>query len=144
MNGVIDEFSLWQSLMGIDDIKAIANEPIADPELYITGAESDKNLRLYYQFNQSGGDVQDLTSNKNNGTRVNFGPDGDAWGLSSGVFCLNFGEKKDDVVLDGITGVKNPVDKNSGAVYNLKGQRVDGNSLTPGVYIQQGRKVIVK
>lgn len=144
MNGVIDEFSLWQSLMGVDDIKAIANEPIADPELYITGAESDKNLRLYYQFNQSGGDVQDLTSNKNNGTRVNFGPDGDAWGLSSGVFCLNFGEKKDDVVLDGIAGVKNPVDKNSGAVYNLKGQRVDGNNLTPGVYIQQGRKVIVK
>lgn len=143
MNGVIDEFSIWQSALSSADIKEICNEPIADPELYITGEKAAKNLRVYYQFNQSGGDVQDLTSLKNTGKRVNFGPEGDAWGLSSGVFCLNFGEKQDDIVLDGISNIKGLITKGD-AIFNLKGQRVDENNLTPGIYIQQGRKIIVK
>ena len=29
-------------------------------------------------------------------------------------------------------------------VYNLQGQRVDGNSLTPGIYVKAGKKFVVK
>lgn len=141
MNGMIDEFTIWQNIM--TDFEEYANEPIADPELYITGEKAAKNLRVYYQFNQSGGDVQDLTSNQNTGKRINFGPDGDAWALSKGVFCLNFGEKKDDVVLDGISNIKGLITKGD-AIFNMKGQRVDEKNLTPGIYIQQGRKIIMK
>lgn len=143
MNGVIDELSIWQSTLTLAEIKEIANEPIADPELYITGEKAAMNLRAYYQFNQNSGDVEDLTSYKNTGKRVNFGPDGDAWGLSSGVFCLNFGEKKDDLVVDGISNIKGLVTKGD-AIFNMKGQRVSEKDLTPGIYIQQGRKIIVK
>lgn len=143
IKGVIDEFSIWESSLTTTDFESIINAPIDNPELYITGDQAAMSLRVYYQFNQSGGDVQDLTSYQNTGKRVNFGPEGDAWGLSKGVFCLNFGEKKDDMVVDGITSVSGLV--NSGdAIFNLKGQRVDEKNLTPGIYIQQGRKIIVK
>lgn len=143
MNGMIDEFTIWESLLGPTEIKEFANEPIADPELYITGEKAAMKLRVYYQFNQSGGDVKDLTSYQNTGKRVNFGPEGDAWALSQGVFCLNFGAKQDDVVLDGISTIKGLITKGD-AIFNLKGQRVDEKNLTPGIYIQQGRKIIVK
>ena len=29
-------------------------------------------------------------------------------------------------------------------VYNLQGQRVDGNNLTPGIYVKSGKKFVVK
>ena len=143
MNGMIDEFAIWGKALTPAEVKELCNEPIADPELYITGEKAAMNLRAYYQFNQSGGDVQDLTSYQNTGKRINFGPEGDAWGLSQGVFCLNFGDKQDDLVLDGISNIKGLITKGD-AIFNLKGQRVDEKNLTPGIYIQQGRKIIVK
>ena len=39
----------------------------------------------------------DATSHQLHGRRTNFGPDGDAWGLSAGVFCLNFDTPLEDV-----------------------------------------------
>ena len=84
--GSIDEFRLWGKTLGIDKIREYANAPIADVQL----AEETDKLLVYYQFNQNGGDVLDATANKNHGKRVDFGPDGDAWGLSKGVFSLNF------------------------------------------------------
>ncbi|MDY5086526.1 MAG: hypothetical protein SPE72_01320, partial [Alloprevotella sp.] len=51
-------------------------------------AEREHGLLLYYNFNQNGGDVNDQTSHRRNGRRTDFGPDGDAWGLSEGVFSL--------------------------------------------------------
>ena len=36
------------------------------------------------------------------------------------------------------------IQKGSGKVYNLKGQRVSGSSLTRGIYIIDGKKIIVK
>lgn len=85
MTGQIDEFRIWNTALTVDEIKQYANEPIND----VKKAEED-GLVLYYTFNQNGGDVQDATSQQNHGQRNGFGPDGDAWGLSKGVFCLNF------------------------------------------------------
>ena len=82
MSGQIDEFRVWSSVVKDDALLAVCNAPIEDPAAY-------SNLMLYYDFNQAGGDVIDRTGNGHNGVRSGFGPDGDAWGLSRGVFCLN-------------------------------------------------------
>lgn len=83
--GQIDEFRVWNKTLTLAQLKEVANAPIAD----VANAET-AGLVLYYSFNQSGGDVKDATSQQNHGVRSGFGPDGDAWGLSKGVFCLNF------------------------------------------------------
>ena len=82
MSGQIDEFRVWSSVVKDDALLAVCNAPIEDPAAY-------NDLMLYYDFNQSGGDVIDRTGNGHDGVRSGFGPDGDAWGLSRGVFCLN-------------------------------------------------------
>lgn len=84
VNGQIDEFRIWNRNLDAEKLLSYANAPIAD----VAAAEKE-GLVLYYDFNQSGGAVKDLTSQQNNGTRTNFGPEGDAWGLSKGVFSLN-------------------------------------------------------
>ena len=89
MNGQIDEFRVWTQALSQEQLRTYANGTIKD----IAAAQSNLGLRLYYQFNQTGGNVTDATSNGNIGTRSGFGPDGDAWGQSKGVFCLNFGER---------------------------------------------------
>ncbi len=83
--GSIDELRVWGTTLTEEQLQTYANAPIAD----VAKAEADDKLLLYYNFNQSGGDVQDATSNTNHGVRTGFGPDGDAWGLSRGVFSLN-------------------------------------------------------
>ena len=82
MNGQIDELRVWTKSVKYDDLKAVCNAPLENPT-------SMDGLLLYYDFNQSGGDVIDRSGNGYNGVRSGFGPDGDAWGLSRGVFCLN-------------------------------------------------------
>ena len=86
MDCQMDEFRIWNKALTTAEIQSYANAPIADVE---TAVKEDK-LAVYYNFNQSGGDVIDHSGNKNNGVRQGFGPDGDSWGLSKGVFCLNF------------------------------------------------------
>ena len=86
MNAVVDEFRVWKKALSDTILQHYCNAPIGD----IPQAETSDALMLYYSFNQSGGEVQDLSSHKNHGRREYFGPDGDAWGNSTGVFCLNF------------------------------------------------------
>ena len=89
--GSIDEFRIWNRNLTLDEIKAVCNEPLNVADL-ASHAETLKaeDLVLYYDFNQSGGNVEDRAQTMNDGVRSGFGPDGDAWGLSKGVFSLNF------------------------------------------------------
>lgn len=52
------------------------------------------------------------------------------------------------VVIDGTaTSIKNidsEVVESNAPVYNLQGQRVDGNNLTPGIYVKAGKKFLIK
>lgn len=101
MNGQIDEFRVWSSVVKDDALLAVCNAPIENPAAY-------SDLMLYYDFNQAGGDVIDRTGNRHDGVRSGFGPDGDAWGLSRGVFCLsseNSG-KNGDVTSDYLTNYR--------------------------------------
>ena len=81
-NGIIDELRVWNKALTEKGVTALANEPVANPA-------DDTSLLLYYDFNQSGGDVIDRSSHGLTGKRQNFGPDGDAWDSSLGIFCLN-------------------------------------------------------
>lgn len=89
MSGQIDEFRIWNTALKLDYLKEVSNQPID-----VSAQEvKDNKLLVYYDFNQNSGDVQDRGTTSNTGRRVGFGPDGDAWPLSSGVFCLNFTAK---------------------------------------------------
>lgn len=52
------------------------------------------------------------------------------------------------VVIDGTaTSIKNidsEIVESNAPVYNLQGQRVNGNNLTPGIYVKAGKKFVVK
>ena len=82
MNGQIDELRVWTKSVKYEALKAVCNAPLENPT-------SMDGLLLYYDFNQSGGSVIDRSGNGFDGVRSGFGPDGDAWGLSRGVFCLS-------------------------------------------------------
>ncbi|MBQ5730132.1 MAG: DUF5013 domain-containing protein, partial [Bacteroidaceae bacterium] len=103
MNAVIDEFRIWNSALTRETILEYANAPIED----VKAAESAHKLALYYQFNQSSGDVLDATSNANNGVRSGFGPEGDAWSSSLGAFCLSMTELE-DITADYLKNYKKP------------------------------------
>ena len=96
MNAIVDEVRIWRRALPTEALRRYANTPIAD----IAAAERTDSLCLYYTFNQSGGDVADATSNGLSGHRSGFGPDGDAWGVSTGVFSLDFPEGLTDVSAD--------------------------------------------
>lgn len=80
--GMIDELRIWGKALNVATIQSVANQPISDPE-------NTANLKLYYNFNDGTGDVSDLSASHLNGTRTGFGPDGDAWPVSPGVFTLD-------------------------------------------------------
>lgn len=52
------------------------------------------------------------------------------------------------VVIDGtatsIKSINSEVVESNAPVYNLQGQRVDGNNLTPGIYVKAGKEFVVK
>lgn len=148
MTGSIDEFRVWKNTLTSSLFQGMCNQEMSNPEYYITGEKANYGLLLYYTFNQSGGNVVDQTSNGNDGVRTGFGPDGDAWGLSKGVFCLNFGSKQDDVIVDAIQAIDgegaNRTLPNCKSVYDLSGRRLGDTPLKPGLYIINGRKQLIK
>lgn len=88
MNAIIDELRIWNKALTYKQVTEVANQPIIEPE-------TTANLVLYYDFNQSSGNVLDKSLSKLTGVRNNFGPDGDAWTSSKGIFYLNFDEAEE-------------------------------------------------
>lgn len=140
--GVIDEFRLWGKF--ITNVKDLCNQHMENPQEYVESS----SLLAYYDFNQSGGDVIDRSGNGNTGVRTGFGPDGDAWGLSKGVFSLYFGEKLPNETVTAIEDVwqDEPVSAGRKGVYTLSGQYVGTTvkGLPAGMYIVDGKKVALK
>ncbi|MBP3228125.1 MAG: discoidin domain-containing protein [Bacteroidaceae bacterium] len=90
-NGAFDEFRVWNTALSQAKQRAYAVEPISD----VATAMSEDGLEVYYQFNHSSGHCADATTNGLTGTRSSFGPDGDAWVDSEGVFALNFDDAEE-------------------------------------------------
>lgn len=141
INGSIDEFRLW----GTDyvNFKETCNAPLEDPASYV---KSD--LIVYFDFNQSGGSVVDRSGNGNDGVRTGFGPDGDAWGLSKGVFSLYVGDKMTDEVITSVNDIEEDEAITSGrkGVYTLSGQYLGASAknLPAGMYIIDGKKMVIE
>lgn len=143
--GSIDELRVWNKVLSVSKLRTYANAPIAN----VNNAVSADGLVLYYDFNQSGGSVQDRTSKGYHATRSGFGPDGDAWGLSRGVFVLNFGETAapETVTSTYLTNYRKAFEYNNTLVnpspsnrfYELKGWKQEGNvksgNITTGAHV---------
>ena len=142
--GRIDEFRFWGKYIATKTIQNLCNQHMESPEAYV---ESD-NLLAYYDFNQSSGNVIDRSGNGNDGVRSGFGPDGDAWGLSKGVFSLYFGNVLEDETITAVEDVWQDESVTAGrtGVYTLSGQYAGKTiqGLPAGIYIVDGKKVVVK
>jgi len=108
-NGIIDELRIWNYSILEKDLLAIANEPVSNPE-------DNEALLLYYDFNQTSGDVIDRSANGLTGVRKNFGPDGDAWESSFGIFNLNPNGNVNDVTATYLKNYKHPFKTGTGTV----------------------------
>lgn len=116
-SGQIDEFRVWNKGLTLAQIQKYANQPLEGTDLE-TAKGIATGLQLYYQFNQSSGDVTDMTGNGFTGIRSGFGPEGDAWGLSRGVFSLSLDAAgATDVTSRYLTNYKEPF-ANTGQAYN--------------------------
>ena len=104
--GMIDEFKFWRKALTTTEIQQTCNQPITNVEEQM----ADYNLVVYYDFNQSTGNVNSATGADYLGTRSGFGPDGDAWSSSLGVFTLDFSplQKEKNVTADYLTNYKAP------------------------------------
>ena len=146
--GSIDELRVWGTALTQEQVQSYANAPIEE----IAEAETNHKLSLYYNFNQSGGDVQDATSNANHGKRTGFGPDGDAWALSNGVFCLNFTASTSvDVTAQYLTNYQKAFSSSNTCVnpnlptrtFALQGWTIENtiveNGITTGAHVDKGK-----
>ncbi|MBQ6085648.1 MAG: PKD domain-containing protein [Bacteroidaceae bacterium] len=112
-SGQIDEVRLWGAALDEDRISAYCNKHISD----VQAAQEEDKLLLYYDFNQNGGDVLDRTSSLCHAQRLGFGPDGDAWNSSLGVFTLDTKAlMHGDISSIYLTNYKNPFITASGTV----------------------------
>lgn len=118
MSGMVDEFRVWNGVAfdtsKLRKLHTYLIEPMSDAA--VKAAEAD-GLSVYYHFDQNGGNVVDATANQNTGVRVGFGPDGDAWSSSKGVFAINFDDKSTDVSSSYLSNYEAPF-SNTGKVYN--------------------------
>ena len=111
--GQIDEVRLWGVALTAEKINAYCNQHIAN----VQEAQETDGLLLYYDFNQSGGDVLDRTTNGCNAQRIGFGPDGDAWNSALGVFTLDTEAlMHGDISSIFLTNYKNPYITSTGTV----------------------------
>ena len=92
-NGSIDEFRVWGSCLSQEQLQSVCNRSIANEAALAEVA--DMNLLVYYNFDQgTGSSITDHSGNGNSGVRSGFGPDGDAWGASKGVWSLSLNQTK--------------------------------------------------
>lgn len=110
--GLIDELHIWSKVLGDAAIKENANAPLQGDE---------SGLALYYNFNQGQGNVTDQTANGNDGVREGFGPDGDAWPITLGVFTLDLDgttATDEDVTSQYLTNYERPFVYNESEIVN--------------------------
>lgn len=118
MCAIIDEFRVWNTAFNENKPEVLQGYITAPlTKQAIATAQQGAELQVYYQFNQNSGDVQDATSNQNTGVRKGFGPDGDAWTNSRGVFALNFNGNSEDVTEQYLRNYVAPF-ANTGAIFN--------------------------
>ena len=116
-NGSIDEFRAWATCLNQEQIQSVCNRSLANAEALAEVA--DWNLVAYYNFDQgTGTHITDHSGNGNSGIREGFGPDGDAWGASKGVWSLSVGQQLNTGADVSSTYLKNYYQAFAGNTYN--------------------------
>ncbi|MCM1029428.1 MAG: DUF5013 domain-containing protein [Pseudoflavonifractor sp.] len=150
MNGSIDELRIWADDYATDFSRLLerANRPLQS-------ADRTATLLLHCDFNQDGGNVNDLSASALTGIRSGFGPDGDAWSPSKGVFSLCETQAKTDDVTsrylknytkpfayDSAKPVNNPSRNRWYAIkdWTLEGSYTNG-STTTGVHVDLEKNI---
>ena len=82
----IDELWVFSKLLAQSRLRTYIVSPLTD----VLATADASALKLYYDFNHTSGDALDQSGANLTGVRTGFGPDGDAWVDSRGVFALNF------------------------------------------------------
>lgn len=107
-NGSIDEFRIWGTCLSQEQLQSVCNRSLAN-DAALAEVE-DMDLLVYYNFDQGSGTyILDYSGNGNSGVREGFGPDGDAWGASKGVWSLSVGQTPSigaDVTADYLTNYR--------------------------------------
>ena len=104
---------VWGSALTKAKLTNYGNSSIKD----VQAAINDDKLMLYYDFNQSGGNVIDRSGSDFTAQRVGFGPDGDAWNSALGVFTLDPSAlMHGDISSKYLSNYKNPFVTASGTV----------------------------
>ena len=102
MNGCIDELRVWKKQLTQEQIKAVSTQPLTGEAL--TTARDTNGLIAYYNFNgqeNNGYAVADSSGLGHNAVRSSdFGPLGDSWKPSHGVFSLDFGDALSNQYID--------------------------------------------
>ncbi len=114
--GQLDELRIWGKSLTLATMKEYINAPLNTP----ASLAAKNDLVAYYDFNQNGGNVIDRTGNGIDLERVGFGPDGDAWGLSQGVFTLDFdttSPAEETLDADGLTHIYDAVREGKAGKY---------------------------
>ena len=116
-NGSIDEFRIWGTCLSEEQLQSVCNRSIANKEAL--AEVEDMDLLVYYTFDQGTGTyITDHSGNGNSGVREGFGPDGDAWGASEGVWSLSVGQQLNTGSDVTATYLKNYVQAFAGNTYN--------------------------
>ena len=131
MNTIIDELRIWTKSLDTSGLRRIANAPV----------EPASTLVLYYDFNQTSGDVEDKSGNGHTGIRTNFGPDGDAWTNSKGIFCLNFENTSSNVTANYLKNYKAAFTTASGFVNGTSRFKKLATGTTASPWIQENEVV---
>ena len=118
MNATIDEFRVWSRYFSEHNLAPLHSYIVAPLEGDALSQAQTAGLTLYYRFDQASGNVIDASSSNNTGIRTGFGPDGDAWTNSEGVFALSFDAGASDVTSTYLTNYKAPFE-NTGEMFNF-------------------------
>lgn len=126
-DGTFDELRVWGKPLSQNELRVCCVAPLEGNQL--TNAQNKMALKCYYQFNkvETGTTVTDTSLNNCTGTRENFGPGGDAWVSSKGVFAIDFsapeGEKINNL---------DKLDRSAYRVINISDEETKGEGSKNG------------
>lgn len=157
MEATIDEFRIWNRAFSESDLAPLHSYIVAPLEgTALSQAEKD-GLKLYYRFDQSSGNVEDASSSHNTGVRSGFGPDGDAWTNSDGVFALNFDGGASDVTSTYLRNYKEPFENSGNDVntlvsgrykaltqWNTENENTENNAAGAHVDVANGNNLFIE
>lgn len=94
LQGVIDEMHLWAKNLTQTALHTYSEAPLED----VSKAKSSNKLLIYYNFDQTLADAEDMSGNGATGVLSGFENTVDYYTPTDGVFCLSFAKAKNETI----------------------------------------------